>query len=360
MKRILIAGYYGFGNAGDELILRSLLIGLKQNDSSCETVVLSNRSRITRFQHGTKAANRWNPWSVLCQVFRCDTLIFGGGGLLQDSTGSLGLWYYLFILWIAGLLKKKIIAACVGVGPIRPEFNTRLAASALGWVGQITVRDDESLSILKELGIKKEILVCPDPVLALPIAPAPARTRGPSEPIHVAVIPRNLIGSGLSKNGERQFIEYLSEALSRFAEKYPAKILILPFHPGFDEPAVSDLKNSLKAASEVLLWESLEELMGRLSGMDFVVSMRYHALVLAALMNIPMAGIAVDPKISHFLNEISLPSRIVNPRQSDPQMLYKNLRHSWENREQGLGDFTRKIAEMKSRAIGIFRDNVLA
>ncbi|EPZ60384.1 pyruvyl-transferase domain protein [[Clostridium] sordellii ATCC 9714] len=40
--RILISGYYGFNNAGDEAILKSIIIALRDVNPTIDIVVLSN------------------------------------------------------------------------------------------------------------------------------------------------------------------------------------------------------------------------------------------------------------------------------------------------------------------------------
>ena len=42
MKKVLISGYYGFDNSGDDAILKAIVKDLKANDSSIQITAFSN------------------------------------------------------------------------------------------------------------------------------------------------------------------------------------------------------------------------------------------------------------------------------------------------------------------------------
>jgi len=105
--KVVISGYYGFGNTGDEAILTSLL-NMLRHDNSLEITVLSAHPRQTRAEHKVKAVSRFNPFSIMVSILRSNLLISGGGGLLQDVTSSRSLLYYLSVISL-GLLSRKVI-----------------------------------------------------------------------------------------------------------------------------------------------------------------------------------------------------------------------------------------------------------
>src|SRR5262245_48882345 len=106
--KVLVAGYYGFGNLGDELILSVLLQELKTVYADVSAVVLSDRPHYTQTLHKVKAVSRWNPFSLFWQMLRADLFVLGGGGLLQDKTSSRSLHYYLLLVVCARLLRKYV------------------------------------------------------------------------------------------------------------------------------------------------------------------------------------------------------------------------------------------------------------
>ena len=108
MVNILISGYYGFDNIGDESILRTLVSSLREHIPDCSLTVLSHNPTSTREKYGVEAVDRMSPMAILRAVKKCDMLISGGGSLLQDVTSSKSLHYYLSIIRCAEFFHKKV------------------------------------------------------------------------------------------------------------------------------------------------------------------------------------------------------------------------------------------------------------
>ncbi|MGB9905625.1 MAG: hypothetical protein ACPLQO_13305, partial [Desulfotomaculales bacterium] len=108
--RVVISGYYGFSNLGDEAVLLAMLNALQKHwretngggeGGKLEIVVLSNDSARTKEAYGVEAVNRWQLGEIFRVVRGADLLISGGGSLLQDVTGLKSLLYYLGVVWLA-------------------------------------------------------------------------------------------------------------------------------------------------------------------------------------------------------------------------------------------------------------------
>lgn len=79
MVNILISGYYGFDNIGDESICAPLVSSLREHIPDCSLTVLSHNPRASHAQKNT-ALRRWTAWSpmaILRAVKKCDMLISG-------------------------------------------------------------------------------------------------------------------------------------------------------------------------------------------------------------------------------------------------------------------------------------------
>ena len=144
MVNILISGYYGFDNIGDESILRTLVSSLREHIPDCSLTVLSHNPASTREKYGVEAVERMSPMAILRAVKKCDMLISGGGSLLQDVTSSKSLHYYLSIIRCAQFFRKKVFIYSQGIGPIDRPGNRRAAAKALKKADGIVVRDERS------------------------------------------------------------------------------------------------------------------------------------------------------------------------------------------------------------------------
>jgi polysaccharide pyruvyl transferase WcaK-like protein len=83
-RTALIAGYYGFGNTGDEAILAALVAGLAARRTTTRLVVVSGDPAQTRQRHGVDAVFWRDPLSIAEAVRASDLVVIGGGGLFQD------------------------------------------------------------------------------------------------------------------------------------------------------------------------------------------------------------------------------------------------------------------------------------
>jgi polysaccharide pyruvyl transferase CsaB len=168
MYKILISGYYGFNNIGDEAVLRTVIDNLRNNMDDIDITILSQNPEDTREKYGVHAQPRMSLPKIIKAVKSCDMLISGGGSLLQDTTSKISILYYLFIIRLALLFKKKVFIYSQGIGPINSSFNRALTARFLKRVDGIAVRDEKSAQFLQQIGIPGEsINVTADPVLRL-------------------------------------------------------------------------------------------------------------------------------------------------------------------------------------------------
>ena len=92
MKTVVLSGYYGFDNAGDEAVCKSIISDLRALDPQLNIVVLSNQPEKTALTYQVSAVNRWKLLPILKTLKNADLLISGGGSLLQDVSSKYGLY----------------------------------------------------------------------------------------------------------------------------------------------------------------------------------------------------------------------------------------------------------------------------
>ena len=108
MIHILISGYYGFNNIGDESILRAVVDNLRTKLDNIDITVLSKNPNSTAQKYGVDSVNRKSVKDIIKAVRKCDLLISGGGSLLQDVTSKKSILYYLMIIWVGLFFRKKV------------------------------------------------------------------------------------------------------------------------------------------------------------------------------------------------------------------------------------------------------------
>lgn len=300
--KVMISGYYGFHNIGDEAILKSIIIALKQENPNIEIVVLSNDIQHTKNTYGVEAINRWNLPNIYKELLKCDGLISGGGSLLQDVTSSRSILYYTSIIWIANVARKPIFIYAQGVGPINKKLNKKITKYFFDKSSYITLRDTESAELVKSIGVKKPIDLVPDPVMGFDINNYEAKlynTLQNEKYITVSIREWN--------SANTKFYENIAKTCDELA-KHKIKTVFVPMHGERDEQASIKIASMMDNEAEILNWNvKMEEKMMCIKHSKLMIGMRLHALIFAATVQTPMIGISYDPKIDSYLKLINQP-----------------------------------------------------
>lgn len=311
--RLVISGYYGFDNAGDEAILLSLITAIRAICPGVQLTVLSNNPSNTANLYNVRALNRWLPGEVYRALKEADMLISGGGSLLQDVTGLKSLVYYLGVVWLALKLKKAVVFYGQGVGPVSSGIGRRLMKSIAGRVDLITVRDEQSANDLLEMGITSPpVYITADPVFVLK-----KEDFGPEQENKFL---QNLRQDDQHKNDQPAVGISLREwplfgekdqlAVAKLADKLSNlgwRVIFLPFHYPTDLTACSRVKQLMKTPAQIIdKVLTAREAGSIICSLDLLIGMRLHSLILAAVTEVPFVGISYDPKIKRFLNQLGL------------------------------------------------------
>lgn len=298
--RILISGYYGFNNAGDEAILKSIIIALRDVNPTIDIVVLSNDVEHTKKTYNVDAINRWNIFKIYSELRKSDGLISGGGSLLQDVTSSRPILYYTTIIRLAKLAKKPTFIYAQGVGPINKEKSKKIINKVLNNVEYITLRDNESLKLLNEIGVNKPITIVPDPVMGLNITRLNKnKTRQEKDYITVSVRDWDKC--------DESFLEKVAIVCDKIVESNK-KVIFVPMHGEHDYKTSKKVLYMMKQEANVLDHKlDIEDKILYIKESKLMIGMRLHALIFAATVNTPMIGISYDPKIESFLKLVKQP-----------------------------------------------------
>lgn len=305
-KKILIAGYYGFSNSGDDAVLASICRDIEKKGSGYEARILSNMPEKTSQDYGFPAVDRTNPITVIKEIIKAEVLLMGGGSLLQDVTSSRSLYYYLTLLVIAKVFRTKTILYANGIGPIRKKGNRWLAKWVINRVSLITLRERLSFDELKRIGVvKPDVHVTSDPVFNLDV-----KLRDVDGILKDEKIPTDkpLVAIFFRTWGRHSgYIKKTAKLCDYITQKYDMNILFVPMkHPS--DLKVSEEIGKLMTSKAYYLKnkydsDTLIELIGQT---HFVISMRLHALLYAAIKSVPMIGFVYDPKVKYYLQELDM------------------------------------------------------
>ncbi len=309
MYKIVISGYYGFNNAGDESILTSIVGNLKKAIEDLEITVLSVHPQNTARRHSVHAIDRKNIRKIYRAIRNCDVLISGGGSLLQDVTSGRSIIYYLGIMMIGIFLKKKVFIYSQGIGPINRRLNRLMVRWVLNRVDCITVRDEKSKKELEDLGVcVPPIHVTADPVITLPkgdlsVGRQILEAEGLCEDFDKPLIGFAL--RGWQKN--EKFRQAICKAADSLIHQYDANIVFIPFHYGEDMHILEEIEKEMEnKAIFIKNRYDVQTLLGIVGNLDLLIGVRLHSLIFAAIMNTPMIAVSYDPKIDSFMKSLGL------------------------------------------------------
>lgn len=285
--KVLLAGYIGFGNLGDEAIAAAVAARLKA--AGHEVRLLSSQPQESCQVHGLPAYHR--VWSLPRALIWADVLLFGGGGLLQDKTSRRSLTYYLTLLRLASSLGLKRVLFGQSVGPLSPAGGQAVARALDG--ASVLVRDAASQARLSELGVPATLGA--DAALGLPNVPAATPPEG------WLIIPRADVA------GAQAALEGLTQRLTQSGT--PVRAMAL--EPGADAAAAQALKQA--GATVVQQAPSVAEARAAVAASVGVVSVRLHGLIFAFGLGRAGVGVAYDPKVEAFASETGLKTVAVPP-----------------------------------------------
>lgn len=304
---MLILGYYGFKNSGDDALLEAIIADIKRYKESPNITVLSANPKETMKKYHVNAINRFNVWKLNKHMNRAGMLIMGGGTLIQDATSTKSLLYYLGIIKLALAKNLRVMLYSNGVGPLKNKRNIKRAQKVLNDVDIITLRDPASAEILDSIGIDKpKKHVSADPVFAIE---GFSKERG-TEILKTLGIDtdKKIVGVSVRKTRDTSpaFEVSVAKVCDYISEKYGAYIVFVPMQPSKDEQISKNIRNRMKQNAFVIT-ERLDarDMISLISASYAFIGMRLHSLIYAAIAGVPLMGIAYDPKIKSFMDYMS-------------------------------------------------------
>ncbi len=327
---VLISGYYGFSNTGDEAILAVILEQLRERlGAGTRFQVISGSPEVTAAIYQVEAIS-WRDTAAIAQAVRDAALVVtGGGGIFHDyggvnadgflTEGNWGIGFHATAAILAALFEKPLALCAVGVGPLLTAEAALYVRGVFGAANYASVRDEAS----RELAGRAEVTA--DPAFLLSAAPA-ERVReiwaeeGIPEPpagaSRVVVAIRHWAHEVEPEVWERE----LARGLDAFAAAHKgAQLVFVPFQrfPGEEEDDLTVARRvhgRLEAASYVVRGRyQPSEVAALLGAASMVVAMRLHAAIFCLRAGVPFVAITYDGKVRHLLERVGRPYLGVAP-----------------------------------------------
>lgn len=310
--RVVLCGYYGMGNGGDEALLASLLQMLP---SHCAPVVLSGNPAETTQRYGIPAYPRKSLWGIWSAFQGAQAFLWGGGSLMQDATSAVNPLYYGGLMWLAQSMGLKTIAWAQGIGPLHRNWTRGLTRRVLRRCGRVSVRDQASAALLADWQV--QTWLAPDPVWALESKPVPELLDFPAPRVAVALRAH----ASLSDARLTQF----ARALANFQTATQTHMLLVPFQPSQDLPITQVIQSHLKGQNQIVIIQDPIQLKGIFRGVEMAIAMRLHALIMAAAEGCQCFALSYDPKVTHVAADLQIPGWEMTSKQGGQEILETSL-----------------------------------
>lgn len=321
MKNILLAGYYGFGNLGDEAILEMVLKQLLEITSRENITVLSGNKDETSSKYNISTIDRYNALSIIKRLKTSNALVFGGGSLLQDVTSKRSIYYYLFLIKLAKLMGNKVIMLSQGIGPILNEKSRKITSNTLNKVDYISVRDNQSKEFLENIGVEQNIIsLSADPVINFRSEEKTENKNKGKKKVCFSL--RNWKSANVSEK-----ISCVAEKLA----KNNIECCFIPFFYNEDLELINEIeKNIGEAATYYKERLSTNEAYDIIKNMNLLVGVRLHSLIFAASADVPFVAVSYDHKVDHFVESVNM-NVACSIEDIDTDLLYNEIIKKLEN-----------------------------
>jgi len=363
MKEILIAGYYGAGNLGDEAILAAILQDLRSVDPGVQAVVLSWNPAQTRRRYAVQAVHWEDFRAILETAQQAELILVGGGGLFHDTwsfdpdrylrKGMAGISAYGSLPLLGRFVEAPCVLYSVGIGPLQSELARQHTRRAVERCDLAILRDQHSLQQLKRTGFDPEnteqtpVQIKPDPAFGLTASDV-SRERGED----------CWRGLGFSANSRvlgvnvrywdqpdppEHWLPQLAEGIRQFlASSEEWEVLLLPFQVADRSPHTNDLsvceelQRCLSGTGRVrLLAERLEPLTARdlIGRCSLWLGMWLHSLIFAVTQGVPAVALPYDRKVRSMMEEVQLEDYCFPEFPPGAAQIHQLLNQAWDQHE---------------------------
>ncbi len=291
-KQILICGFYGAINLGDDLMLETLLSYLNNIKNIEITIMLCDKKNIDLTNYGEynfiHYPTKTDDFNIIAKYF--DVVIFGGGALLDDKDYDddfpiFNLGYILINLSLEFINFNKT-TILYGLSSNKKLDNIQYINKLNKIIDKSTVfslRDVNSLKTLKEAGLNvSKVKIVDDIVLGNELLMNTKKKQNKKIKLGVIYICTDEYYD-LLKEYTKEIIDYIKN------NKNDYEITFIPFYDHMNNDAriynkiICDFDNDKLILHKMP--KKMQDLINIFEEQDYIISMRYHATLIANFMN---------------------------------------------------------------------------
>jgi polysaccharide pyruvyl transferase CsaB len=359
-QNIIVSGFYGAPNVGDEIICQAVINNLKRVFSDSRIVVITRNISVSSqwissdaiFIEGFYPSYKfWFNFFKLCRnISRANIVIIGGGGIWQDIFSWVSTTRHLIIGALGLVFGVSVYTIGLGVGPMNRKSLRILTGFLAKNFELLFVRDEHSARQLQNLGVA-------DSKIVVGTDAAPSLFDENNIEGHCKSSLTGAIGISLRKWPDIDF-EKVASLFKKLVEE-GNKLTLFCCEPEpdkiFYEEVLNHCNEQVRQGCEIFQPSSVIESIEYIRRLDFFIGMRLHVCVLSAAQMVPFIPILYDPKVAGFTAQMDLNSLALSVREVNDDLACKipEALKYWQNNNDRLKE---KFANIVGNSTQMFND----
>ena len=241
------------------------------------------------------------------------------------------------------ILHKPVIKYTSSLGPFSLKWSRIFARLYFGrFIDLILARENASLCEINKLGIKTPVLTVPDTAFLLPASESKESQRyaslpqtGPLIGISVSFQPRNRAPASVD------YCQIMADLANYLIAKHQAYVVLIPnqLEKGSNDDRLVAEAILAKVKSnhcDIMNTDNLlaQEVKGLIGQFEVIVAARYHTIIAALSLGIPVLAIAWHHKYDGALGLFNQENRVCNIKELTSDDLVERFEALWNDREQ--------------------------
>ena len=330
-RKIVISGWYGKHNAGDDAIL-DVFVDQMRSRMDCSITVLSEEPQKVAPRPGLSARfheiclGRDTPYVLLNgkffrhfrQIRDCELFVLGGGGLLRDNTNWRNLLRLLDEIWVAKLFGRKTMLFAIGVGPFKTRLGRWLIGATARMCDLVTVRSEHCAALLRDIGVPAgRIHVVADPAFLLESKAVP------DTELQALFAGGNKIGFYPTYALQTRYpgeahLKQLAAGLDRLVETEGAEFVAMPM--SVLDSGIDDVRTARAIQGHMQHPEAMAIYTKRLNAAELKwatsqarlnITVRLHAMIFSLGCDVPVVAVNYEPKVANVFADFGMPQYLV-------------------------------------------------
>lgn len=363
-RRMVICGATGINNAGDEAILE-VLIGQYQEKYDI-TIISLDPHKALKYHNYTKFVSIHDKRACVKCIKKSDIFLLGGGGLFQDESSVFNVFRWEKICKLAIKYSKRIIIYANSIGPLNYYFSRIIVRNILNQIDVITLRDQSSVDLLKEIGVTVPIVLTADPAFSynydsVSVYPE-EKLRLPEKYVAITIrhwydshpfLPAKISNLFMKNNDKAdRYHKVMADIVDEINKKMGLPVVFISFLTDRDSKVAKKILSNREYKCKNIILNSEKNflpisLMQVIKKSEFLVGMRLHSLIFAVGLRVPFVAIDYSKKVKGLLEELSLNSYSIPVDELSSEALMKKIELMEQNRDSILELMEEKHQYMK-------------